>query len=154
MWEHVKLALGLLVHWSSPAYFKGRKKLKQLTAVGAEFSTVSCRDASLWKSTTDLINFNNQINVESEQRHRLVVVVSFVFLCCNWCWISWDWVNISGKLSPLTSSHSAVNDGVLSSLPSGLAPSRGLGLPGPWPRDPDPQLCSSCKKHSNKTFCL
>lgn len=45
----------------------------------------------------------------------------------------------------ITSSHSAVKEGVLSSLPPGLAPSAGLGLPGPCARDPEPQLCSSCK---------
>lgn len=53
----------------------------------------------------------------------------------------------------LASSHSAVKEGVLSNLPSGLAPSSMLGLPGPWPRDPDPQLCSSWTKQQ-QTNCL
>lgn len=61
------------------------------------------------------------------------------------------WLTLFMSVEP-TSSHSAVKEGVLSSLPPGLAPSPGPGLPGPWPRDPDPQLCSSCGQKHRKGF--
>lgn len=137
--EHVKLALGLLLHCSSRVYFKRRKNWSS--------SLLWVRSFQLFPAETVHLT---KINAVSEQR-RWQLGFFFNVATDAKCWV------ISCACQEnclLTSSHSAVKDGVLSNLPSGLAPSRGLGLPGPWPRDPDPQLCSSCKKKKqNKTLC-
>lgn len=142
MWEDVKLALGLLLHCSSRVDFKGRQKLKQLTAVGAvDFTAPPAEMVHIEKRAVLEIYDRNLCSVTVK---RLIIPPLILLLNLNSCTCQ--------EKALLTSSHSAVKEGVLSSLPPGLAPSPGFGLPGPWPRDPEPQLCSSWTRQNPNCF--
>lgn len=142
MWEDVKLALGLLLHCSSRSGFQREEKTEAAHCCGCRGFHCPPAEMLHLKKRAGLEIFNrNLCSVTVKLLINPPLILQFNLNSCT-----------CQEKAPLTSSHSAVKEGVLSSLPPGLAPSPGLGLPGPWPRDPDPQLCSSWTRHNPNCF--